>query len=53
MLLAVLAAYFLIQGLFWVMHLVFATMWFLTKIIIVGIVAAPLYIIIRKKLLRG
>lgn len=48
---AIVLAYFAISAFWWLLSFGFTLMWSLAKVIVVLIIALPLYIIVRRKLL--
>ncbi len=50
--LALVIGYFLLGAMWWLMFKVFEVTWELTKLIMVLVIAFPVYVIIRKKVFR-
>lgn len=50
--LALVGGYFLLKALWWLLGMVFSVVFVLFQIILVAVIAVPLYLLIRRKLLK-
>jgi hypothetical protein len=50
---ALIAAYFAIKVVFWMLGAAFAVLGFIFKLLIVAIIALPIYFVVKKKFLNG
>ena len=50
---ALIAAYFAIKIVFWMLGAAFAVIGFVVKLLIVAIIALPIYFVVKKKLLNS
>jgi hypothetical protein len=50
--LALVGGYFLLKALWWLLGMVFSVVFVLFQIILVAVIAVPLYLFIRRKLLK-
>ncbi|RPI67778.1 MAG: hypothetical protein EHM43_06635 [Ignavibacteriae bacterium] len=50
--LALVGGYFLLKALWWLLGLVFSVVFVLLQVVLVAVIAVPIYLLIRRKLLK-